>query len=64
MQADSIGEEEHLMCVNCEFEDKYVIYKIFVVSLIVYCYLQCSKMFSKYEQKCLIKIQISGGKNA
>ena len=32
-------KEEHLMCVICEFEDSYLIYKTFVVSLIVDCYL-------------------------
>ena len=28
MQADDIEKEEHLMCVICEFEDSYLIYKI------------------------------------
>ena len=39
MQADNNEKEEHLMCVICEFEDSYLIYKIFVASLIVDCYL-------------------------
>ena len=43
MQADNKEKEEHLMYVICEFEDSCLIYKIFVVSLIVDCYLQCSK---------------------
>ena len=34
------------MCVICEFEDSYLIYKIFVVDLIADCYLQCSKKCS------------------
>ena len=43
MQADNSENEEHLMCVICEIEDSYLIYKVFVVSLIVDSYLQCSK---------------------
>ena len=39
MQADNNENEEILICVFCEFEDSYLIYKIFVVSLIVDCYL-------------------------
>ena len=39
MQVDNIEKEEHLICVIYEFEDSYLIYKIFVVSLIVDCYL-------------------------
>ena len=35
MQADNNEKEKHLMCANCEFEDSYLIYKIFVVSLII-----------------------------
>ena len=42
MQADN-EKEEHLMCVICEFDDSYLIYKISVVNLIVDCHLQCSK---------------------
>ena len=39
LQADNNEKEEHLMCVTYEVEDSYLIYKIFVVSLIVDCYL-------------------------
>ena len=40
MQADNIEKEEHLMCVICEIEDSYLIYKIFVESLMILdCYL-------------------------
>ena len=35
LQADNNEKEEHLMCVICEFEDSYLIYKILVVNLIV-----------------------------
>ena len=41
MQSDNNEKEEHLICVICEFEGSYLIYKIFVVgSLIVDCYLR------------------------
>ena len=63
MQADN-EKEEHLMCVICEFEDSCLIYKIFVVGLIVDCHLSALKIFSKYEQRCFIKIQNPNGKNA
>ena len=33
MQADNNEKEEHLMCVIYEFEDSYLIYKIFIISL-------------------------------
>ena len=39
MQAANNEKEEHLMCVICEFEDSYLIYKIFVVSLHIDYYL-------------------------
>ena len=39
MQADNNEKEEHLMCVICEFEDCCLIYEIFVVSLIVHCFI-------------------------
>ena len=39
MHADNNEEEEHLMRIICEFEDSYLIYKIFVVNLILGCYL-------------------------
>ena len=35
IQADNNEKGEHVVCVICEFEDSYLIYKIFVVSLIV-----------------------------
>ena len=38
------------MCVICEFEDSYLIYKIFVVSLIV--------DLSLVLQKCLVNMNI------
>ena len=40
------------------------IYKIFVASLIVDCYICAPKIFSKYEQKCFIKYQTARDKNA
>ena len=44
MQANNNVKEEHVLCVIYEFEDSYLIYKIFVVSLIVDCYLyECCK---------------------
>ena len=49
MHADNSETEQHVIC---EFEDSYLIYKIFVLSL-----------FSKYEQLWFIQIQISRGKN-
>ena len=65
MMQVNIEKEEHLMCVICELEDSYLIYKIFVVSLIVDCYhFSDLKKFSKYEQRCFFKIQIGRGKNA
>ena len=30
IQADNNEKEDHLMCVICEFEDNYLVYKIFV----------------------------------
>ena len=61
MQAGNSEKEEHLMCVICEFEDSYLIYKIFVVGYVIF---NALKMFSKYEQRCFIKIQIARRKNA
>ena len=34
LQADNNEKEEHLMCVICEFEESYLIYKIFVIIII------------------------------
>ena len=48
------------MCVIGEFEDPYKIFVSFNCSLIF----SALKLFSKYEQRYLIKIQIARGKNA
>ena len=39
IHANISEEEEHLLYVICVFEDSFFIYKIFVVNLIVDCYL-------------------------
>ena len=64
MQIYNTEIEEHLMSVICEFEISYHFYKISVGTLIIDCYFSALKMFSKYEQRCFIKIETARGKNA